>query len=283
MKMGIGGFRLDVVDEIADELLDKISDRIKAEKGDALILGEVWEDAATKIAYDRRRKYFIENQLDAVMNYPLKDAIIDFCLNGNAERLASTFFMIQDHYPKNVRDNLMNFLGTHDTKRILSIFQDECGKKITQTAGGLEGVTSSNLSFNLLRIASAIQYCFTGVPAVFYGDEVGVTGGEAPFCRVCFPWGGENKEILSWYKKLGEFRNSHAVFDGGECQVLFYHNGVFVFERTNETERVIVAANCGREEFQLNLTKPMKDFTKNGRIVKEFVLLSPDSFAILYS
>ena len=277
MKRGILGFRLDVVDEITDVFLDKICSRIKSSRPDALVLGEVWEDAATKIAYEKRRHYFSGGQLDSVMNYPLKNAIIDFVSQGNAEALASVFYMLADHYPKNTRDGLMNFLGTHDTKRILTV--------LTESGRAADAV-------GLLKIASAIQYCSPGVAAIFYGDEVGVQGGDAPFCRVCFPWGKENKDVLSWYKKLGQLR-AMPVFESGECNVLFFHNGVFVFERVDSSGskksdddsqkvRVVVAANCGSEDFQLNLQKPMLNFETN-KVMTQEILLKPNSFVILIS
>ncbi|MCL2229192.1 MAG: glycoside hydrolase family 13 protein [Firmicutes bacterium] len=263
MKTGIMGFRLDVVDEIADVFLDKICAAVKSVKPDGLVLGEVWEDAATKIAYSKRRHYFRGNQLDGVMNYPLKNGILDFVLHANAENLASTFFMLKDHYPINTQNNLMNFLGTHDTKRILTILQESNkGNPIT-----------------MLKIASAIQYCAPGVPAVFYGDEVGITGGDAPYCRMCFPWGRENKEILAWYKKLGKLR-AMDIFAEGACNVVFFGNGVFVFERKHKNDRVVIAANCGGEDFQLNLENPMLNFEEN-KLVKDFVLLKYNSFVIL--
>jgi len=263
MKMGLLGFRLDVVDEVADVMLDKICARVKQVKPDAAILGEVWEDAATKIAYSKRRHYFSGNQLDGVMNYPLRNSIIDFVLHGNAEGLASTFFMLKDHYPIEVQNNVMNFLGTHDTKRILTVLTEN----------------RPNQALNLLKLSSAIQYCAPGVPAVFYGDEAGIQGGDAPFCRVCFPWGNENKEINNWYKKLGKLRGMDLLAQG-DCNVLFAHNGVFVFERLQETKRIVVGANCSLEDFKLNLKTPYTNF-ETGKKVKDFVLLKPQEFVIL--
>ncbi|KAI4454054.1 glycogen phosphorylase [Holotrichia oblita] len=243
MKKEILGFRLDVADELTDPYLNKICAKIRQIKPDALITGEVWEDAATKLAYSKRRHYFGGHQFNSVMNYPLKNAIIDYVLNRNAEGLASTFFMLQDHYPEGVQHNLMNFLGTHDTIRILTALQSN----------------NQGNGFKLLKIASAIQYCAPGVPSVFYGDEAGVIGGEAPFCRVCFPWGSENKEILKWYRKLGKLREMDVFIDG-DCNVLFSHNGVFVFERKKTSTRIILAVNCGQEIFKLNLENSMVNF-----------------------
>lgn len=265
MSAGILGFRLDVADELSDTYLDKICARIRQVKPDALVLGEVWEDAATKIAYEKRRFYFNGKQLNSVMNYPLKNAIIDFVVNGNADGLASTLFMLRDHYPKEVVQNLMNFLGTHDTKRILTVLRE----------------SSVDLAIKRLKIASAIQYCAPGVPAVFYGDEAGVTGGDAPFCRVCFPWGKEDKEILKWYRKLGQLR-AGDIFTDGDCNVLFAHNGVFIMERRKGKQRVILAANCAREDFRLNIDSPLADF-ETGKAVKDSLLLKPYDFVILTS
>ena len=270
MKKGILGYRLDVADELTDPFLDKICKRTRVNKADAIILGEVWEDAATKIAYDKRRHYFSGVQLNSVMNYPLKNAILEFVCKGNAEALQEAFYLIHDHYPLYVQRNLMNFLGTHDTKRILTVL-DEAAKERGDNATAI----------NMLKIASAIQYCAMGVPAVFYGDEVGVHGGEAPFCRVCFPWGAEDKNILAWYKKLGNLR-SGEIFAAGDCKVILAHSGVFIFERTYKKQRIIIAANSGQEEFLLNLSAPFTDF-ETEKIVKDSVTIKPLQFFILKS
>jgi pullulanase len=171
--------------------------------------------------------------------------------------------MLQDHYPREVAYNLMNFLGTHDTKRILTILRDKSEKD----------------AFKMLKIASAILYCAPGVPAIFYGDEAGVVGGDAPFSRVCFPWDKEDKATLEWYRKLGCLR-TNDVLANGDCNVLFAHNGVFIMERRAGNNRVILAANCSHEDFKLNIESPMTDFETN-KIVKDSILLKPYGFVIL--
>lgn len=119
-KLGIEGWRLDVVDELPDFFVEKIRDAIKRNNSNGIIIGEVWEDATNKIAYDTRKQYFLGKQLDSVMNYPLKNAIIDFVKNGNVETLSYVIKEQIDHYPKSVLDALMNVLSTHDTFRIIS-------------------------------------------------------------------------------------------------------------------------------------------------------------------
>ena len=136
MKKGIGGFRLDVADELSDEFLQTLNSKLKSINPNGVIYGEVWEDASNKIAYDKRKRYFLGNELDSVMNYPLREAIIDYIKSGNYELLMDTFVTLYSHYPKSAIDILMNLLGTHDTERILTVL----GGK------GSDGYTNEQLS-----------------------------------------------------------------------------------------------------------------------------------------
>ena len=72
IKQGVAGWRLDVADELSDSFLDEFCAAVKKESNnDAIIIGEVWENATEQIAYGKRRKYLRGSQLDSVMNYPL--------------------------------------------------------------------------------------------------------------------------------------------------------------------------------------------------------------------
>ena len=138
LKYSLGGFRLDVADELPDEFIEKIRQAVKAADPEAVVLGEVWEDASNKIAYSKRRKYFWGKELDSVMNYPLKDAIIQFILSGDTSLFRQTVAMLRDNYPKSVLDSLMNILGTHDTARILTAL------------GGVHAYTKDEMSYTKL-------------------------------------------------------------------------------------------------------------------------------------
>ena len=116
LGLGVDGVRLDVVDEINDKFVKKISKKVKEFGKNNIIMGEVWEDASTKIAYSSRRKYFSDNELNSVMNYPVKESLLNYIKSGEPYELVSTTRMLQNNYPKVVQDNLMNFLTTHDTK-----------------------------------------------------------------------------------------------------------------------------------------------------------------------
>lgn len=246
MKLGIFGFRLDVADELAENTLSAICKAARGVKPDCLMLGEVWEDASNKIAYDERKKYFLGGQLDSVMNYPMKDAIIKYVTTGNPEDIKNVLYMIKDHYPKDIQDNLMNILGSHDTPRILSILQ-----KATNN--------DPNISKQLLKIATLIQYTVMGVPCLFYGDEQGVLGDEAPFCRTCFPWGKENGALKNWFEMLGNLRK-HIVFQKGKLNVLMCEDGVLGYERVWGQRKIVIYVNATAEEKTLELPEKFTNY-----------------------
>lgn len=265
MKMGILGFRLDVVDELLQKTLNKICASVRRVKKDALILGEVWEDASNKIAYDERKKYFLGNELNSVMNYPIKDAIINYVCTNNCESLKNCLYMILDHYPKEVQNNLMNILGTHDTSRILSVL-------LSKTNG------DEKLANKLLKIATLIQFTIMGVPCIFYGDEQGLKGEGAPFCRVCFPWNKQNKLLKNWYVLLGNLRKNQ-VFANGELNILYAKNAVFGFERLVGNKKVIVYTNCSENKQKINLNNNYFNYLTKKKTNKNYIL-QPYSFAI---
>ena len=264
MKLGVAGVRLDVVDELDNSFVKKISNKIKEFGKDKVIMGEVWEDAGTKIAYSSRRKYFVENELNSVMNYPVKESLLNYIKSGEPYELVSTIRMLQSNYPKVVQDNLMNFLTTHDTVR----FRSE-----------LEALTNGNLeeADKLMKLASAVSYTMVGVPSIFYGDEYGMKNNDGS-SRGCFDWKNYQNEIFNWYKKLANIRKMPVMKDG-EINVLFARRGKFVYERFNDNERVIIATNIRGEDLKLRLNGEFESFI-TGEKPTEVVLKKYD-FEIL--
>ncbi len=238
MNMGVSGFRLDVVDEITDEFTQKISKKVRSYSKNAPVIGEVWEDASTKTSYSARRKYFTENELNSVMNYPVKESIINYLRCKEPYDLNSTLRLLLNGYPKVVLDNLMNFLTTHDTSRIFS-------EILFLTNGDRE------LAKNYLKIATGIMFTLPGVPSIFYGDEYGMENNDGS-SRGCFDWKAYNNEIFEWYKKLAKIRQL-SVFKDGELNILFSKNGKFIFERYSKTEHVIVLTNLKESELDIKL------------------------------
>lgn len=245
LKCGISGYRLDVADELPDSFLDKLRKAVKAKNKKAIIIGEVWEDATNKISYNARRRYLLGDQLDSVMNYPFANAIIDFAVSGDAEELLETVMTIFENYPKCCLDLLMNHIGTHDTKRVLTALGGEAENGRDRDWQAAKRMTAEELSLakKRLYLAALLQYTLPGIPSLYYGDEAGMEGYGDPFCRAFYPWGKEDAYLLEFYKTLGSFRRNNKVFKSGDFVPVFAEKGTFCFERVLKNERVLVCVN----------------------------------------
>ena len=249
LKKGIKGWRLDVADELPDCMLDKIRNAVKSENEDNYLLGEVWEDASNKISYGVRRRFLRGKQLDSVMNYPFANAIVDYLKGSSAENLMNTVLSVVENYPPQAVKLLMNHIGTHDTARILT-------RLGTDRINGADREAQANISLNedeyrngvaLLKLAAVLQFTLPGVPSVYYGDEAGMQGGSDPFCRAGYPWGREDKEILNFYKGLGEFRRGSKAFCSGDFIPYIADDSLIAYMRKNQNCSAFIAVNRGEE------------------------------------
>ncbi len=286
LAAGAAGWRLDVADELPDEFLDALRTAAKAEKPDALVLGEVWEDASNKQSYGHRRRYLLGDQLDSVMNYPFANAIYAFLKGEPADAFFAAVGDILEHYPPAVIRVLMNPLGTHDTARALTVLAGEpAGRR------GREWQAAQRLSpaerergVRLLRLASALQFCLPGVPCIYYGDEAGMEGYRDPFNRGCYPWGGEDDRLLAWYRALGALRRRSPVLREGKLARVPAPEGVVAFTREGAASALLCAVN--RTEAPLTLSLPAR-FAEaavalgEGRVTGNALTLPPLSAAIL--
>ncbi len=245
LRLGVRGWRLDVADELPDKFLDAFRVAVKEEKSDALILGEVWEDASNKSSYGERRRYLLGKQLDSVMNYPFADAVISFVRTGIAEGFTDKIMTVLENYPPQVVNVLMNHIGTHDTARAITRLAGESCENRGRQWQSEKSLTAEEYEkgVKLLKIASLIQYTLPGVPSLYYGDEAGMQGYKDPFNRKCYPWGKENEELLSWYRELGSFRRTHSVFADGEFVPVSEKDGCVAYIRKSKEKEITVIAN----------------------------------------
>ncbi|MBQ3817303.1 MAG: glycoside hydrolase family 13 protein [Clostridia bacterium] len=250
LKKGIRGWRLDVADELPDLFLDNLRNAVKAEGEDKYLLGEVWEDATNKISYGSRRRFLRGKQLDSVMNYPFANGIFRYLKGGNSRDLLDLVLEVLENYPPQAVKLLMNHIGTHDTAR--AITRLGCDEEFY---GDREAQSQRTLTEDeykkgkrLLKLAAVLQYTLPGVPSVYYGDEAGVYGFSDPFCRGTYPWGEEDKELIEFYKKLGQFRRKTKAFASGEFIPVYANYGSIVYIRKKGESEVLIAVNRWHEE-----------------------------------
>ena len=251
LRCGISGWRLDVADELPDVFLDDLRCAVKEENEDAIIIGEVWEDATNKFAYNERRRYLLGRQLDSVMNYPFADAILNFVRFENAGYFFDQIMSIIENYPPQVLNVLMNHIGTHDTERAITRLAgpDNDGRD-REWQHNHNTLTSYDYlkGISMMKMASLIQFTLPGVPSIYYGDEIGMQGMKDPFNRACMTWDNQNTELLKWYKRLGEIRNGFGVFVDGEFVPVYCDNSSIAYERRDDNEAVLVAINNSDDE-----------------------------------
>jgi len=244
LQKGIDGWRLDVADELSDSFLSELRARAKTVNPDSLILGEVWEDASDKIAYGTRKQYLWGHELDAVMNYPLREEIIAFVMSGNAQRFAQSTAALYSHYPKCVSDCNMNFLSTHDTIRILTLLGGERGEGMSNGEKAIFRLSDEQRqkAIERLKLAYVILFTMPGIPCLFYGDEAGLEGFSDPFNRVTYPWGREDRELIEFVRRLGKLRKGLSDFKAGEYRIVYASGGMLVYRRGKRT--IAVNLSC---------------------------------------
>lgn len=245
LKLGADGFRLDVADELPDAFILRLKQRLSTLNPDALLLGEVWEDASNKCAYGVRRRYFVDNELDSVMNYPWQTAIINFVRGfDDGSALAERIMTVAENYPKRVLDCLMNLLGTHDTPRILTALAgDFDGDRAAQSKVTLSPQQRA-AAVSKLHLAAFLQFALPGCPCIYYGDEAGMEGCKDPFNRACFPWGREDESLTAYYQRLGQLKNTASALRTGTVEVVDCGGGRLSFLRTDEAQTVLCCVNC---------------------------------------
>ena len=280
LQYGLAGYRLDVADELPDEFIEKIRSAVKEINSNAVVLGEVWEDASNKIAYGKRRKYFQGSELDSVMNYPLKDAIIQFILSNDTALLAETITMLQDNYPKQVLDILMNILGTHDTARIITVLgQIPAHSKDEMSLIKMDNDTRLRAK-ECLKAAALLLFTLPGIPCIYYGDEIGMEGYSDPFCRRPFAWNNIDEDLLRYFQRLSQIRSELNVFKDSDYTPLFLDKNCLVFERRTQTQVAVVCVNRGYNKYEIRFSGSLYDLLENKQVDEVFTI-KPQSYSVL--
>ena len=237
LRAGASGWRLDVADELPDGFIAAIRTAMRETDPDALLMGEVWEDASHKESYGQRRRYLLGSELDCTMHYPFRTAVTDFMLGKlDAERLCAQMRSLQENYPPTAFRAALNLIGSHDRARVLTLMGDTPDGQPLSPA-------QHALAVRRVQLLSLLQFTAPGVPCIYYGDEAGVEGGEDPDNRGPFPWGHEDPTLMPHYRNLTQLRQAHPVLTKGGFEPLFFGGDVYGCLRTGETESILALAN----------------------------------------
>ena len=218
VQAGASGWRLDVADELPMSFLRDLRKSVRKQQEDAVLLGEVWEDASNKVAYGQMRSYVLGDTLDSVMNYPLREALINFLTHViPASQVVRQVRALQENYPVPFFYSLMNLLGSHDRARVhnLLVKQDFSHLPIAQRRGLTMGPAYKKLARQRFIKMLQLVVALPGMPSMYYGDEVGMEGASDPFCRGTFPWGQEEEDTLALVKEAFRLRAERPVLRHG--------------------------------------------------------------------
>ncbi len=222
----IDGWRFDVADELDRHAVTIWREAVKWAYPDALMLAETWGDASRLLGPDG---------FDSAMNYLFRDAAIDFFAKGTitADQFKDRLDSMLMRYPEEINLSMYNLLGSHDTARFLTEAKGEAWR---------------------LRLAMAFQMLFPGAPAIYYGDELGMTGENDPGCRGGMAWDTPDETLHAWQKELIALRKKHQCLRTGAFRVLAAKDNLFAFQRADQKDCVITVFNIGDKPQQLDLT-----------------------------
>lgn len=287
MSLGAAGYRLDVADELPDQFLDNLRKCVKGFDDEKVVIGEVWEDASNKESYGIKRRYLLGDQLDSVMNYPFRDAILNYVKGGSPVNLENSIMTIIENYPKPSVDVLMNFVSTHDIERAINRLGGEyCDDKSKDwMAERYLSPEEYQRGKNLLKAAMALQFFLPGVPSIYYGDEAGLQGYKDPFNRRCYPWGSEDTELIAYVKELCRVRKSLDVMKDGRVYFVYRDDKVDAFARTGETDAIIFVNRSGETASIGNAGEALSRFENLRPYIGEFsdntVKVKPYGYTII--
>ncbi len=289
LRVGADGWRLDVADELPDDFIAGIHKAVRAERSDGVVIGEVWEDGSSKIAYGVRRRHILGGHCDGLMNYPFRNAAISYLLGGDAAQFREEMETLRENYPLFAFYSAMNSLGTHDTPRILTLLGE--GSPRQEQSRDWRAVRRLSpeqraLARRRLMAGAVLLMTFPGSPTLYYGDEAGMEGFEDPFNRRTYPWGEEDGSLLAWFSALGRLRKGSPALRRGELRWLAAEGPVLAFSRSAEGQTLIAALNLGESRRELPLPAGAAILLGEGRTAlsadgRPVVMLPPVSGTVL--
>jgi 4-alpha-glucanotransferase len=260
---------------------------VKQENPEALLLGEVWEDASNKFSYGTYRDFLFGGTHDSIMGYPFRRAVTGW-LSGSidASEMRDMLETLRENYPAEVFYCSMNLIGSHDVPRVVTELAGD--RQIQDRESQSKSKLTPEQRFlgeKLLRLAMMIQFTYPGTPSVYYGDELAMEGYSDPFNRRTFPWRiieEDSSELRKWLRELIRFRKMHPLiktgfltYENAKTNLIayrrFYIDGKDAFGNPQSKESdIVVVINRSGQECQLDVGgKPIVAYAFSGMILQD--------------
>ena len=267
LRRGADGFRLDVADELPDEFIKKLRSAIKKENPDSLLIGEVWEDSSNKVSYGEQREFLWGKELDSVMNYVFREAVLSYLTAPNARLFSMRMHSLMENYPKEALYTAMNLISSHDVPRALTVLSDAPDfRTLSRQEQHDYNIPEGNklLAKRRMVLAIALQMTMPGAPTVYYGDEMEMFGFADPFNRAPMDWNHGENEIYRQTKLLAGLRREKGSLRTGFYTLIYAENGVICYMRSCPDgkdafgkeiggEDVIIIVNADNAEHHIDL------------------------------
>lgn len=241
IDFGIDGWRLDVPGDIDDDSFwQTFRERVKTKNPEAYICGEIWEKA------DRWLK---GDQFDAVMNYPMGTAALSFfgaptlktdykqnhleLIKEDAKSFCKRVNKVYDWYDWEINRAQLNLLDSHDMPRASWLVNE-----------------------NTLALEQALAFLLVapGAPCIYYGTEVGMTGGTDPDCREAFPWAKPetwNQSISETITRFAHLRQQYPFLAHADFEIKAISDDAVLMERKGSDDCLVVVFNRASKATQI--------------------------------
>ncbi len=245
---GASGWRFDVAQDISHPWFQEMRAFIKAHDSATWMMGEVTGGCD----WGLYAQYLHGDELDGVMNYCFRDWIVGWANGGAPSSFDGSFNAFRESFPRPAFYATMNLVDSHDSTRVLRLLNDDKTR---------------------LKLLVLLQMTLPGAPSVYYGDEVGVTGGGDPDCRRTYPWadqgGSPDTDLLAHYRQVIGIRRAHSALRGGEFETLLVDDAqaLYAFIRWDVGERVVVVLNNGPAA--QTAVVPVAGYLENGTVLTD--------------
>ena len=255
------GWRLDVAADLGHsqdynhKFWKRFRKAVKEANPNALILAEHYGD---------KKAWLQGDEWDSVMNYDAFMEPVTWFLTGMEKHSddfredllgnADGFWGAMIHHGATFStpsmQSAMNELSNHDHSRFLTRTNHMVGR--TGTLG--HEAAEKNIDKAVFREAVVIQMTWMGAPTIYYGDEAGVCGFTDPDNRRTYPWGREDKDMISFHRDLISLRHRHPVFKTGSIKMVDSDYNFIAYGRFDRDEQILVIVNNNMTEMHKKLT-----------------------------